>query len=142
MEHRYHTSIKVTHLDLFGHVNNAKYFELYEEARWELLKDKGYGIEIIQTSRKGPVILRADIRFKREIKGNTAITILTRPVSYIGKIFTLDQEIVDDRKVSCSTATFVGGYFDMEQRKLIKPDSHWLTVFEGVEWHRRNPTTN
>ncbi|XLM23374.1 thioesterase, partial [Chromobacterium piscinae] len=32
----HHTRIKVRgyHLDLFGHVNNARYLEFLEEARW------------------------------------------------------------------------------------------------------------
>jgi len=31
--------IRGFHLDLYGHVNNARYLEFLEEARWEMLED-------------------------------------------------------------------------------------------------------
>ena len=33
----YHTQIKEKDLDTLGHVNNAKYLELFEEARWDFI---------------------------------------------------------------------------------------------------------
>jgi thioesterase-3 len=52
------TTIKVRgyHLDLYGHVNNARYLEFLEEARWALiethinlgeLKNRGYAFVIV-----------------------------------------------------------------------------------------------
>ncbi|WP_028452385.1 acyl-CoA thioesterase [Chitinilyticum aquatile] len=37
------TTLKVRgfHLDLYGHVNNARYLEFLEEARWNFLEDAG-----------------------------------------------------------------------------------------------------
>lgn len=51
-----HTEIKVRgyHLDLYGHVNNARYLEFIEEARWALfdehlgtLMSKGYSFFVV-----------------------------------------------------------------------------------------------
>ena len=38
----YNTRIKVRgyHLDVYGHVNNARYLEFLEDARWELIEEK------------------------------------------------------------------------------------------------------
>ena len=35
--HEYALVIREQHLDTFGHVNNAKYLEILEEARWDLI---------------------------------------------------------------------------------------------------------
>ena len=37
----YEMLIKEKHLDTFGHVNNATYFELLEEARWDFITNNG-----------------------------------------------------------------------------------------------------
>ncbi len=42
----YEYTIKILehHLDTFGHVNNATYLEMYEEARWDLLNKNNSGM--------------------------------------------------------------------------------------------------
>lgn len=49
----YELTIKEHHLDTFGHVNNAVYLELFEEARWEFISENGYGLKKIQNEKKG-----------------------------------------------------------------------------------------
>ena len=46
----YHWKFKVreTHLDTFGHMNHAKYLEIFEQARWELINEGGYGLKKIK----------------------------------------------------------------------------------------------
>ena len=61
------TKIKVRgyHIDLYGHVNNARYLEFLEEARWAMLDDTvdrekwhtaGYGLSVVNINY--PVNLR------------------------------------------------------------------------------------
>ena len=59
--------IKEHHLDTFGHVNNATYLQILEQARWELLNTHGFGLETIQRLQLGPVILECNIKFIREL---------------------------------------------------------------------------
>ena len=42
----YPLTIKEFHLDTFGHVNNATYLQIYEEARWEFINQNGYATEL------------------------------------------------------------------------------------------------
>ena len=39
--------IKEMDLDTFGHVNNARYLTLFEDARWDLITKNGYGLKKI-----------------------------------------------------------------------------------------------
>src|SRR5678815_336967 len=59
--------ISEAHLDSFGHVNNARYLELLEQARWDLITERGHGIDVIRRTRSGPTILEINIRFLREL---------------------------------------------------------------------------
>ncbi len=66
--HEYSLLIRESHLDTFNHVNNAQYLTLFEEARWQVITERGFGLKEIQQSGTGPVVLEASLRFKREIK--------------------------------------------------------------------------
>ena len=51
---KYPVQIGESHLDTFGHVNNAKYLEIFEDARWELISKNGYGLEEVHRRKIGP----------------------------------------------------------------------------------------
>ena len=55
--HLYDLVIHERHLDTFGHVNNATYLDLLEEARWDLITRNGFGLDEIKRLQLGPTIL-------------------------------------------------------------------------------------
>lgn len=123
----YDVLIRELHLDSFGHVNNAVYVQLYEEARWDFITKNGFGLDYIQKHQVGPVILDLKVRFKRELKNRDKVKILSRTTQVMGpKIMVLEQSIVTaDGKVA-SDAIFTVGFFDMKERKLIDASPEWL----------------
>lgn len=125
-EFEYRLQIKEYHLDTFGHVNNAVYLNLYEEARWDFISKNGYGLEIIQKNQKGPVVLEANVRFKRELKNREFITIKSVSEPSKGKIMKIKQMMVKEDGQVASEALFVVGFMDMKLRKLIEPTEEWL----------------
>jgi len=60
------TEIKVRgyHLDVFGHVNNARYLEFLEEARWAIFDDK---VNLEDLAREGYVftVVNININYRR-----------------------------------------------------------------------------
>lgn len=123
----YHVLIRENYLDSFGHVNNASYLIMYEEARWDFITKNGFGLEVIQKLQMGPVILDLKLRFKRELKNREEIKILTRPLEIVSpKILILEQSMIKmDGKIA-SDAQFTIGFFDMRERKLINASPEWL----------------
>lgn len=127
----YAVTILESHLDTFGHVNNAVYLQLFEQARWDFITKNGYGLKRIQETGKGPTILEINIRFKREIKLRTQIIIKTQTSGFEGKIGTIHQWMesvnpLDGAVIVHSEATFKIGLFDVRERKLIAPTDEWL----------------
>jgi thioesterase-3 len=116
--------ISEAHLDSFGHVNNARYFELLEQARWDLITERGFGIETIRSTRTGPTILEINIRFLRELRPRDVVVIRTELISYERKIGKLRQQMVKDGNVACD-AIFTIGLFDLDKRRLIEPTPAW-----------------
>lgn len=117
--------IKERDLDTFGHVNNATYFTLFEEARWDLITQNGYGLQKIRETGLGPTVLEVKATFHKELKLRDKIVIETQVDSYDKKIGRLTQKILRDGE-NCCTAEFVFGLFDVKQRKLIVPTEEWL----------------
>jgi acyl-CoA thioester hydrolase len=101
------------------------YLNLFEEARWDLLKKNGYGWEKIQESGLGPTILEIKIVFLKELRLHEQITILTQMISYERKIGKLLQKMVREDEVCCE-AEFVMGLFDLKERRLVLPTPEWL----------------
>ena len=127
----YSLIIKEIYLDTFGHVNNAMYLTLLEEARWELLNENGYGLKKIQEVKQGPTIVEIRIKFLKELKPRDQVTIETQLISYQKKIGVLQQTINRDEEICC-TAEIVFGLFDLKLRQLIEPTADWLKAI-GVE---------
>jgi YbgC/YbaW family acyl-CoA thioester hydrolase len=129
--HEYRTLIRERHLDSFGHVNNAQYLVLFEEARWEMITSRGYGMEQVRQQQIGTVVLECQVRFKRELRLREEICILTRVKEVSKKTLTLEQEIMNSEGQVSAEARFLLGCFDMKARKLISVTSDWLSAIIG-----------
>ena len=125
--HTFQIEVMYQHLDIFGHVNNASYLTLLEEARWDLIETNGYGVDAIKEKQQGPTILDIKIRFKKEMKYKDKAIIKTfYPKVLSKKIMIISQEIQSlDGAVFCE-AEFTFGFFDMVKRKLIEPPVEWI----------------
>ncbi|MDG0815623.1 acyl-CoA thioesterase [Bdellovibrio svalbardensis] len=124
----YKVTIKETHIDSYGHVNNAAYLSLYEEARWELITPRGYGFYKIHEIKKGPVVLDVNLKFMKEIRLRETITITCEVVDYKGKVGHMKQQMIKEDGTIASEALFTFGLFDMQARKLIEATPEWMTA--------------
>jgi acyl-CoA thioester hydrolase len=113
------------HLDSFGHLNNARYLELFEQARWDLITERGFGIETIRKTRTGPTILGVEMKFLRELAPREAVVIKSELVSYERKVGRMKQVMVKADGTAACEAVFVFGLFDLDQRKLVEPSPEW-----------------
>ncbi len=132
--------ISEAHLDSFGHLNHARYFELFEQARWDIITERGFGIDMISRTRTGPVILEVAVKFLRELAPREQVVIRSELASYERKVGKFRQQILKgDGAVACD-AVFSFGLFDLERRKLIEPTPAWAYAV-GVEGAER-PTAS
>lgn len=122
----YKIQIKEFHLDTFGHVNNATYLQIMEEARWEMITQRGYGLEVVQSLGQGPVILEIQLKFMKELRLRENVEIRSQVLSYDKKIGRLLQQFFSDGEQELARAEMVFGLFDTKERKLILPTQKWL----------------
>ena len=115
-------------LDDYGHVNNARYLDLFERARWDILEKSGLGRESVLLHKIGPVILEVTIRFSRELLPGEKIKIITSSRKKNDLVFYFDQEMINPDGKVASKAVFTTSLFDLEKRKMIRADDVWLNA--------------
>ncbi len=124
-EFTYSYQVNGADLDPFGHMNNARYSTLYEIARWDFIEKNGFGLDKIRSEMKGPVLLNANIQFRREIKNLDQIQIISKASRVEGKYMFLNQSMTREGEL-CSRAEFMVGFFDLKERKLIAANQEWF----------------
>lgn len=123
----YRTKILESHLDSFGHVNNANYLKIFEEARWDFITSSGYGLTYVLEKKVGPIILDLNLRFKSELKNRDEIKITSQVIEVKNpKIYVIEQKMIKDDGAVAAIAHFTAGFFDLEARKLITPEPGWI----------------
>jgi len=130
-EFEYPVLIHERHLDSFGHVNNAAYMEIFEEARWHWITGNGFGLDEIRKRQIGPVVLEAHLYFLRELLNRDKIIVKSRCLEYRGKIAQMEQTMIRADGLAACRAEFKFGLFDLKARKLIRPTPQWLAALRG-----------
>lgn len=122
--HNYSLTIREHHLDFLGHVNNATYLQIFEEARWDLLRQMGFGKKELAALQISPIVLEVHVRFRRELLVDKQINIRTEFKNIDKRIHAIDQTMHDESENFCD-AQFIVGIFDLQERKLISPPALW-----------------
>ncbi len=130
--HRFHVQVQKEHLDSYGHINNAVYLNLFEQARWDKVNTEGYGLKRIEETGVGHTILEIQIKFRKELRLGQDITIETHAEPIHSKLVLIHQRMLDEQGAECCKAEFKCGAFDIQNRKLIIPSPEWLKAV-GIE---------
>ncbi len=128
----FQTTVQSTHLDLFGHVNNARYFEFFEWGRWHWAQAQGVGfLELIQTG-VGPVVVHMEANFLKELTLGELITLHTRPISLGNTSFDLAQEMHNEEGDTVATLKVKVVFMDMKRRCSMPIPSSLRMLLEGM----------
>jgi thioesterase-3 len=76
MIHETDIKIRTFHTDAFGHVNNSRYLEIFEEARWRYAEDIGL-IPLLKERNLGFIIMDLRMRFRKPVTEGDTVTIRT-----------------------------------------------------------------
>ena len=109
MHHRIEIKVRGYHLDLYRHVNNARYLEFLEEARWSLLESQG-GLAFLQERGYTFALVNININYRRAAFMGEILQIATS-VKTIGARSCVMRQLVTlkgtDTVVADADVTFV-----------------------------------
>lgn len=106
----HNTEIKVRgyHLDLYGHVNNARYLEFLEAARWDML-ESCRALDWFMQQGYALVVSRIDIRYLRPATMGDTLQIATRLDRLLPRAGIIVQQITrqdNGKRVAEAEVTF------------------------------------
>tara|TARA_R110000744_G_scaffold100378_1_gene193654 strand:- start:2167 stop:2577 length:411 start_codon:yes stop_codon:yes gene_type:complete len=81
------------HLDIFQHVNNARYLEFLEEGRWAFFDDFG-GVELMEEGIAWAVV-NININFRAEAGFGDTLEVQTRYIKLGNRSITMKQTIIN-----------------------------------------------
>ena len=123
----FETGIRVrsTQVDQLGHLNNAAFLEIFEWARWEWAEVGGSAFhDMMHTQGVGPVIVHADVSFRREVRFHERLRILTWLVGCDHKKGIILQRMIREDGELAAEARFSFLTIDLARRKVVAmPDS-------------------
>jgi len=115
------TTIKVRgyHLDVYQHVNNARYLEFLEEARWQWLEEVN-AFHWLMEQQLAFVVVNININYRRPAVLGDVLNIDSEVSQLSGKSGVIAQRVVlakDDSVVADAALTFV--CIDLRTQKAV-----------------------
>ena len=132
------------HLDANGHMANTAYLDICVDVRFAYFASQGFPPGEFARLRFGPVVRRDEVDYYRElhlldtIRVNFALAGLSDDASR----FRIRNEIFREDGQLAARVTSLGGWFDLNARKLVAPPEGLAaalrnldrtTDFEGLE---------
>ncbi|HET6654000.1 MAG TPA: thioesterase family protein [Nocardioides sp.] len=128
MPHEYTCHVRFSDVDVYGHVNNVKYFEYYQEARIDFLRSMRTDDE----PHLATVVARIDVDYRRPILFRPEPYVVRTWVTRVGtSSYSLASDISDDHTV-LSRAQAVLVAFDMSSQRSRPLRDLERQVLEGA----------
>ncbi|HEX9244452.1 MAG TPA: thioesterase family protein [Anaeromyxobacter sp.] len=117
--------------DVNGHMRNTSYSELTIDVRIAFLAEHGWGFDQFVSSGFGPVILREEIDYLRELKLGESVEVDFEQLgtSADGMIFKLKHEFTKTNGKKAGRIVLEGGWMDMRTRRLAPPPAGLAKAF-------------
>jgi thioesterase-3 len=117
MTHAIDIRVRGYHMDVFGHVNNARYLEFLEDARWAFF-DGDYSIEQFAKIGFAFNVVNININYRKPASLNDLLTVETGLEKFGKRSVTLYQQVTDKdngNTIADALVTFV--LLDMQKHK-------------------------
>jgi acyl-CoA thioester hydrolase len=122
-------------MDFNSHMKNTAYLDKTADVRQMFLLDNGFPLEEFLRLRIGPVVMKDEVEYFREVRLQQEITVTYALAGHAtdGSRFLLRHEVFrPDGKLS-ARVTSAGGWLDLAARRLVAPPPALLAVMNLLE---------
>lgn len=122
-------------MDFNSHMKNTAFLDRSADLRMMYFAEKGFPVEEFRKLRIGPVIMSDEVRYFRELQllERFSVSLELAGMSEDGSRYKLMTTITNRENTVCATIVSVGGWLDLEKRKLIAPPSSLLEAVKTLE---------
>ena len=120
----YPLHVRFSDVDVYGHVNNVKYFEYFQESRIQMLSELTAGLDS-EHEPMGLVVAQTDVDYRVPILFREEPYDVWAHIAHVGtKSFTLESEIRDGETL-LSRARVVVVFFDARTQRATEPSAEY-----------------
>ncbi len=130
-----HLSLRWSDLDANFHLRHSVYYDFGAQQRLEILNSLGLTIGIMKEQQFGPVLLREECVFRREIRLNDHVVITAKlaKLNADASRWTIQHEFLSQNQKVLATLTVDGGWIDTNLRKFVVSTPQVVKeVFKGI----------
>jgi len=127
--------IRWTDIDINWHLRNTAYADLATMTRIAFLSANGFPPEEFASQKFGPVILRDETRYLREIRLGQHVTfnLLMSGMSGDGAHFEMHHDVTREDGSAAAVIRVEGSWMDLTTRKLRRPPPALLDAMMSIE---------
>ena len=127
----YSVIVREHNLDTLGHLNNASYLQLFEEARWDFSNKGGFGLDWVLSNKQSPIVLKAEMSFRKEVLNREALLIKSEFEGFKNSLIgSFKQKMIKSNKKGASILSIDVGFMDLKERKLMNFPKNWVYMVE------------
>src|SRR4051794_3678018 len=110
-------------MDFNSHMRNTAYLDKSADIRMMFFSENGFPMAEFVRRRIGPVIMRDTVEYFREVQllDPVRVTLELASLAEDGSRFEIRNEFHSAAGKLCARVTSLGGWLDLNERKLIKP---------------------
>jgi thioesterase-3 len=127
--HLFDIVVRSTDVDFIGHVNNAKYLEYFEWARFDWICQLGYTPEELQRRQIMPVVVNININYRKELRMLDQVQVRSFAVRAGEKSFVVRQELYNQKGELACDADVTMVMIDARERRAIPLPADLANVF-------------
>jgi acyl-CoA thioester hydrolase len=122
-------------VDFNGHLGNTSFMDLAVDVRMFFFAENGFPIQEFQRQRFGPVILKDEIEYYKEmyLLDKIRITFLGAGISPDGSRFKIRNEFFREDGKLAGRLNTTGGWLSFETRRLIVPPKELANAMKSLE---------
>ena len=127
----YSLIVREHNLDILGHLNNASYLQLFEEARWDFSNKGGFGLDWVLLNKKSPVVVKAEMSFRKEVLNREKLLIKSEFLGFQNSLIgSFKQKMIKENKKVASILSIDIGFMNLQERKLMNFPKKWVQMVE------------
>jgi acyl-CoA thioester hydrolase len=122
-------------MDFNSHMRNTAYLDKTADVRQLFLVENGFPVEEFARLRIGPVIMKDELEYFKEVRLLQEITVTYALAGHAldGSRFLLRHEIFRPDGKLAARVTSAGGWLDLAERKLVAPPPALLSAMNSLE---------
>ena len=128
------TEIKVRgyHADFYGHVNNARYLEFFEEGRWATLESK---FDLRKWAEKGLIFLvvNINVNYRRAVPVGETLIVTTKLEKIGNRSVVLKQEIFEKESKAVAADALITFVISDRTGRAVSMDGEMRQEIEKLQ---------